>query len=123
MYYDNNLDNYLTIPKKQFKAGKYILRVYVYWPKPCNSVTPVVVGLYSSAIVGMRQRFDIDDTEFIEKNCFYTANKDGTKYQLQNDPTTWFCNQIFPASNLGYFVFHHGGKSPYNAYQISFDET
>lgn len=62
MYYDNDLDNYLTISKKQFKAGKYILRVYVYWPKPTTNITPLVVGLYSSAIVGIRQRFDINDT-------------------------------------------------------------
>ena len=75
MYYDNDLDNYLTLPRKNFKAGKYILRVYAYWPKPCTNITPIVVGLYSPAIVGIKQRFDIDDNEFIEKNCSYHANK------------------------------------------------
>lgn len=36
---------------------------------------PIVVGLYSAAVVGIREVKGVDDQEFVEKNCISRALK------------------------------------------------
>ncbi len=49
------MDNFFTLPVRKAPKGKYLLRVYVYWPQPCEKQAQIVVGLYSGAVVGIRE--------------------------------------------------------------------
>ena len=54
-FFSQALDNYFTLPKRTFPKGKYMLRVYAYWPVPSERKTSLVIGLYTPATVGLKK--------------------------------------------------------------------
>ena len=64
-YYNQIVDNYYNLPLRKFAKGKYMLRIYGYWSKPCTNTTPCVVGLYSPAAIGLKVNLVVNDEEFI----------------------------------------------------------
>jgi hypothetical protein len=53
-YYNSVLDNYFTLPIRKARKGKYLFRVYIWWPERSNRKQPLVAGVYSSAKFGVK---------------------------------------------------------------------
>lgn len=60
-YYSQEIENYFTFPIKKFSKGRYIFRVVATWAENTEKSIPLVVGLYSPAVIGLREVSDIDD--------------------------------------------------------------
>lgn len=58
-------------------------------PKKQKAKTPLVVGLYSPAVVGLQVDKTVDDMEFIQKNCIFQAKKNGKKKKMEDDSSSW----------------------------------
>mgnify|MGYP003408471893 FL=1 len=87
----------------------------------CQKEAQIVVGLYSEAIVGLRVVDNVDDQEYIEKNCISRSMKSENKQPIQNDPHSWICKEILSDTNIGFVVFHYGSLSKVKNYTLKFD--
>ena len=53
-YYNTILDNYFTLPIRKARKGKYLFRIYIWWPERSDRKQPLVAGVYSSAIFSVK---------------------------------------------------------------------
>lgn len=122
-FYDQDIENYFTFPLKKFEKGRYIVRVFAYWDQEDKKKeVPLTIGVYSPAVIGLREAKDIKDQDFLERICLSLGRKNPRKQWAVGDPSSWFCSQMLPETNMGYFMFQCGVNSPSSGYKLTFNE-